>query len=137
MVRETSLAAYKHLVENGTLSNRRRSVYSYLWLLGPATATQVGDWHGGDKTSSFRPRLAELERMGLIKTVGTETNPKTGVSNLLWDVTDLVEPIPLTRKQTKAEKIRAIEIELNKLHQWTGPIGGPGIDTIKSILQTL
>ena len=92
MVRETSTEAYEHLVTNGTLAEKNRVVYDHLFHSGPTTQKKT-ERAFNDRTYTLRPRFAQLEKMGLVKTVGDEVCEETGRRNLLWDVTKVIEPI--------------------------------------------
>jgi len=111
MIRDTSREAYRILIEEGKLSKRRAQVYEYLYFHGPRTQPETRE-HFNDKTSSFSPRFAELENMGLIKAVGKTTGEQTGHTNTLFDVTTRIVPIPLpknkTRKDSKKEVLEAM-----------------------------
>jgi len=98
MIRETSIEAYRHLVENGILAEKNRVVYEYLWKNG-ATTQKKTERNFNDRTYTLRPRFAQLEKMGLIKVVGEINCEETGRKNLLWDVTDRVYPLPIKRKK--------------------------------------
>jgi DNA-binding Lrp family transcriptional regulator len=92
MIRETSIEAYEYLVDSGTLAEMNRIVYKHLWHHGPTTQKKTERYYN-DRTYTLRPRFAQLEKMGLIKSIGSEPCEETGRKNLLWDVTDRVFPI--------------------------------------------
>ena len=84
-MRTTSLEAYKHLVDSGTLSQRRWEAFQILFVYGPATGNEVAA-HG------CRPglwkRLSELARLGLVREVGTKKCSITGEEVTAWDVNE-------------------------------------------------
>jgi len=104
MARETSIEAYRYLVENGALAEMNKLVYHHLWLNGPTTQKKTERFYN-DRTYTLRPRFAQLEKMGLIKPIGTEKCAETGRSNILWDVTERVYPLPLFEKSNKKEAL--------------------------------
>jgi hypothetical protein len=103
MFRETSVAAYRILVESGKLAKANRTVYDYLYHHGPTTQKKT-ERGLGDTTYTMRPRFHQLELMGLIKPVGKEKCRETGRKNLLWDVTGLSEPKELPKKESMKDK---------------------------------
>lgn len=93
MARETSSSAYTDMRDSGVLGSRRWEVYDWLYHNGPATPRQMTDslTASSDKDSDcYRPRLAELQKMGLIKCVGEAICDKTNRKVIVWDVTDKV-----------------------------------------------
>jgi len=88
--RDTSVAVFNQIRENGLLSKRRLQVYQYVFQHGPCTAKQATDAlteMSSLRSDSFRPRFAELEKRGVIEVVGETTCEKTGHKVILWDVT--------------------------------------------------
>jgi len=118
MTRQTSIAAYNQIKADGTLSKMRWIVYDCLFRHGPLTSREVDNGLGpGEDRPSYHKRLSELERMGVVTTVGRKVCSVTGKECELWDVTALATPIPLdaaskspSRKdrQAAAEELRDI-----------------------------
>lgn len=103
MTRQTSIAAYRSIKENGLLSKRRWEVYDYLFVNGPCTALRV--WREVAPKSAnggITTRFSELKRMGVVQEVG-ETKDATGMRAILWDVTARL-PIPLQKKAARSRK---------------------------------
>lgn len=99
-MRDTSIAAYNAIRDNGLLSHRRMQVYEYIYRNGPCTTKAVTDYltaKSNLRSDSFRPRFAELEKMGVLKTIGETTCKQTGRYVLLWDVTSEL-PKPLEKR---------------------------------------
>lgn len=90
MTRETSTAAYHQILAEGLIKGLQLEVYEYLFSHGPATQMEVcrGIRHPSRQDRSYMPRFAELERMGVIKTMRTRFCKITGREVLEWDVTD-------------------------------------------------
>jgi hypothetical protein len=92
--RQTSIDAYRNLVEGGVLAEKNRVVYKHLFHSG-ATTQKKTERFFNDRTYTLRPRFAQLEKMGLIECVGEEVCEETGKRNMLWDVTNRVHPIEI------------------------------------------
>ena len=103
VVRRTSAEAYHALIDSGALSRKRALVYDTLFRKGPLTEAGVHSVLGGDRVS-VSPRFAELQLMGLIEEVGTAINQHSGNTVILWDVTDRVVPLSLTRPKHVSRK---------------------------------
>jgi hypothetical protein len=88
-LRQTSLDAYRKLVESGKGSTRRWAAFETLYKHGPLTAAEVthvasqafGEGH-------YWKRLSELERMVVVQRVGNRKCSITGEPVELWDVID-------------------------------------------------
>lgn len=89
MTRSTSARAFHEIEDNGLLTAARFKVYEKLYAIGPATGSQLND---ALKTPSAHKRLSELHDVGVVKEVGEGTCPITGMTAILWDVTDVVPP---------------------------------------------
>jgi hypothetical protein len=117
MIRQTSIDAYTNLVDNGKLSMKRRAVYKVLYNHGPMTQKKMRkDYFNGDLENSVGPRFKELEDRGLIRDVGTRECERTGITNMLWDVTDLVEPKDLPKKESRETKKENVLAMLRDLY---------------------
>lgn len=92
--RQTSIDAYRNLVEGGVLAEKNSVVYRHLFHNG-ATTQKKTERFFNDRTYTLRPRFAQLEKMGLIECVGEEVCEETGKRNMLWDVTNRVHPIEI------------------------------------------
>ena len=108
MTRQTSIATYNHIKDNGILSKRRWEVYSLLFQHGPATCTEIWKKHGGLQ-HSITPRLAELEVRGFIYEVGKRPCTFTGQNCIVWDVTDRKDPLEVVKKATTKERLEAYQ----------------------------
>lgn len=102
MARRTSVWAFRKILRDGLLSERRQEVYEYIYLHGPCSNKQITDAltkHTHLRSDSFRPRVAELVKRRVVEQVGIEVDPGTKNEVILWDVTpDLpVEPSPKIR----------------------------------------
>jgi hypothetical protein len=107
MTRETSIEAYHKIEAEGLLSRRRWEVYDFVYKHGPVIVRDA--WKSiapGTSTGSISTRFSELERMGVLKEVGQQLDESTGMTVILWDVT---ENLP---REIEKEKIPATKIEL-------------------------
>ncbi len=106
--RETSILAYNQMKESGVLGKRRWEVYDWLYDHGPATTRRVTDALTFGTTSDsdcYRPRLAELDQMGVIRCVGETVCELTKMTVKVWDVTSKVateKPAPKAKKAKAA-----------------------------------
>lgn len=111
-MRHTSIDAYNHIKDCGLLSRTRWLVYETLFQKGPCTARELDKWLAtpGDTKTSYHKRLSELERMGVVQTVGERPCSMTGVNATLWDVTDRL-PIKYEKKMPMYQKYRALVVK--------------------------
>lgn len=107
MIRETSIEAYNIIKVKGLLSERRWQVYDVLFNKGPLTATQIASLIPKFKSPSVgfnvHARLCELRAMKVVKELGEMMCPLTGMTVILWDVTN--------RLPTKIEKPKRIKCQ--------------------------
>lgn len=113
-MRQTSATAYNEIKNSGLLSKRRFEVYQALYLYGPMTANELIRHFKvhrpeGNQTS-YNARFSELERMGVIKEVGTKKDDVSGNECILWDCTDALpgKLVKLDRKKLKKQLIEKI-----------------------------
>jgi len=109
-MRDTSLEAYKNLIQDGTLKRLKAVVYNYIYNHGPTTQKKA-ERAFADVNSSISPRFAELEKLGLISIVGKVFCEETNTNNISWDVTNRVNPLVL-KKEKKASKKQLEEIKV-------------------------
>jgi len=109
LTRRTSIDVYHQIEAEGLLSKRRWEVYKHLFRHGPLTQREVTDQisHKFAAERSYTPRFAELEKMGVITSVGERACSITGRQVLIWDVTDCLPtkyeaPKTMPRKEVKA-----------------------------------
>ena len=106
-IKRTSREAYHKIKEMGTLSEMRMRAYTYVRFYGPVTSLEL-DTLGSKQTKrpSLHKRLSELERLGLVKVVGTRKCRVSGNTAEEWDITDHVpDSFTLPRKATRAELV--------------------------------
>lgn len=120
-VRRTSAEAYRRLVDEGLLPQRRREVYAALYTHGPATGTEL--WRamgesGAVVHGNIRARLGELRALGLACEVQERTCRVTDRVTIEWDVTLRTEPLPLPRKPTRAQQIDDMVTFIEDVADW-------------------
>jgi hypothetical protein len=101
MTRETSAEAYAYLVSSGALARAQAAVYSALYLHGPLTRNELDRRLAGpgQPNPTFSRRLADMERMGVIRRVGVRPCAITGRNADAWDVTSQVVPAKLEKSK--------------------------------------
>lgn len=113
MQKITSIQAYNEIKENGLLSIRQFQVYHILVCHGPLSGGEI--WHNYLKEEaqidSIRPRLAELERLGVITAIGEKVSPITGKTVILWNSTGNI-PIKLEKKIPNKRKLELYNSKL-------------------------
>jgi hypothetical protein len=84
-VRTTSLVAYHAIKESRQLNDEQWRVYHHLFHEGPLTGAELDD---ALKKADAHKRVSELERAGVVREAGHKVNERTGMKNVLWDVTE-------------------------------------------------
>lgn len=113
MTRQTSISAYHKAVETGLLSGLRLEIYTCLSKHGPSTQMEVCRKinNPGRQDRSYMPRFAELEKMGVITTIGEKICSVTKNKVLQWGITNNI-PKKLVKTETSTAKIKRLENEL-------------------------
>lgn len=103
--RQTSIEAYTKAKESGLLSELRLKVYEMLCLHGQLTANEVRIHASQHNVNSgvFSTRFSELERMGVIKAIGTRKCSVSGHNALVWEITGDM-PKKFDRGETRSQK---------------------------------
>lgn len=83
-MRTTSLVAYHTIKESRLLNEEQWRVYHHLFHEGPLTGSELD---GALTTADAHKRVSELERAGVVREAGHKINERTGMRNVLWDVT--------------------------------------------------
>lgn len=104
MTRQTSIATYRKIEQEGLLSLRRWQVYAVLFDIGPATGGEVfREMRKRYSTamptnSNTTTRLGELRNMGVAMELGTKVCEVSGQRVILWDVTAAL-PDPIKKEK--------------------------------------
>lgn len=59
---------------------------------GPKTAAEVADKLGFRDMNAVRPRLHELEKMAVVRVIGKRSNPRSGISNAVYELIEKAAP---------------------------------------------
>lgn len=114
--RQTSVDAYNSLIRNDKIRRIHKIIYDLLYKFGPLTAAEV--WfkaRTGSRIDSFRPRMAELERMRMIEPVGMRKCYVTTHNCMIWDVTEnLFIPAPRPPTESEHGKVKVLRRNLNR-----------------------
>lgn len=141
MARQTSVAAYYAIQQDGTISKQQQRIYAKLFHHGPLTATECLLLIDADMKSAgmkgvnmnTRTRFGELRDRGVLYEVQTRTCKETGVNVIEWDVTvNLAGPKPVSTTPTRKEFAEAAD-ELLKLFYVAKNAGHPFSGTLKKI----
>ena len=84
MTRTTSIVAYHTIKDSRLLNEKQWRVYHHLFHEGPLTGAELDD---ALATADAHKRVSELERAGVVREVGHKVSERTGMRNVLWDVT--------------------------------------------------
>lgn len=115
MARNTSVAAYQSITENGLLSRRRWEVYEVLYRFGPLTQLELAKAHfQHTQARNVQPRISELAALGVVEHVGFKVDEVTQQKNMLWDVNDQLPVKPMKKKSSRA-RILELENEVREL----------------------
>jgi len=124
VTRQTSIAAYHEIKDSGLLSRRRWEVYDVLFRKGPLTANEAFVAFAKESgrallfDSNTRARFTELRDMGVAVELGVRQCSITGMTTILWDVTDRL-PVALPKRQSKyaaaLARIEELEAEQERL----------------------
>jgi hypothetical protein len=108
-VRTTSLVAYHTIKESRRLNDEQWRVYHHLFHEGPLTGAELDD---ALKKADAHKRVSELERAGVVREAGHKINERTGMKNVLWDVTEHLpvkgRPARLPPKPSREDVSRAV-----------------------------
>lgn len=98
-MRQTSIRAYHTIKEDGTLTKLQQLVADYVKAAGPVTGRTISKAiSGGHK------RLSDLEKLGIIATIGTRKDEITGKNVLLWVTTGQQPLLAIPKIKRKSRK---------------------------------
>jgi DNA-binding Lrp family transcriptional regulator len=91
------------------LNDEQWRVYHHLFHEGPLTGAELDD---ALKKADAHKRVSELERAGVVREAGHKVNERTGMKNVLWDVTEHLpvkgRPARLPPKPSREDVSRAV-----------------------------
>lgn len=88
MTRQTSIDIYREIEASGLLTKLRWQVYACLFKFGPLSQNETSYKLRGKLSWGINPRFSELEKMGVIISVGERSDRHTGNNVLVWDTTN-------------------------------------------------
>jgi hypothetical protein len=107
-MQETSVEAWKDFKDSPSKANCTRLVAYTLKQNGPLTGREVCEKAGQE---GLWKRLSEMEKEGVVKTIGKRICSITGKKALIWTLCEeRQEPVVETHNLFEAEKPVAIEI---------------------------
>lgn len=110
MTRQTSIETYIKIKEQGLLSQLRFEIYDCLFHNGPMTQMETCRRMGSFRQDrSIMPRFAEMEKSGVITTIGTRLCSVTKRDVLLWVCTDKL-PVKYEIKRRKIFDVEAVKM---------------------------
>ena len=86
-IRQTSIDCYHEIKANGLLSKRRLEVYEALLKHAPCTSSEA-IINTGWSLHAVSSRFTELRNMGCIIERGTKTCSISGMTRIVWDISD-------------------------------------------------
>lgn len=113
-VRETSLEAYRDIIQSGLISEKRLDVFKAVIVYGPGTSAEIiqaANIDGNSIVSQARARLNELREMGVIEEAGERKCKQTNRKAIVWRVTGNYPTkyeIPETKKERKEKALNMI-----------------------------
>lgn len=95
MTRETSIEAYRFVMQCGFVGEKQREIYDVLYRYGPMTSAEVYSIILRNKPARAaithtRARFSELRAMGAIEEDGEKICTITGRRVILWKVTTMI-----------------------------------------------
>lgn len=107
-MRDTSVAVYVRIRDEGLLSRARWDVYDALYRHGPLTGSELNSHL---RSKSAHKRVSELVERGLVREVGVRRCTVTLENVLAWDVTSRlpVEPTKSPSQPSKRQLRVAVE----------------------------
>lgn len=118
VVRDTSLQAYRDIIDSGRIGEVQKMVYEGLYKFGPCTSSELYEHMSTGQNvqhSNIRARLGELRDMGAVKEGNKRKCAVTSKTVLTWDVTMQI-PSKQCKKLSKKEKIDKVLDKLRSLY---------------------
>ena len=132
-VRDTSIDAYKKVVDSGLLSKQLIEAFTIIYRFGPMTSRQanqrfVAIYKTENNLNQFRALLTHLQNMGVITTTGKVVCPISKMTVYEFYVTGRlpVKERKVTMKEKKANLFKTVDA----LTPWVGDLGRQYVDDI-------
>ncbi len=126
MISEQSRKAFNTIKDNGLLSKRRFQFYEIIYEFGPITIAEALKVASrrilSNNIGSHSGRFSELEKMGVIESVGVIKCKESRHENNQWVVTSkLPKQLPKASKKIKLEMWDGFYVS-QTLEQWAGHV---------------
>lgn len=100
-MRQTSVAVYNEIKENGLLNRVNTLIYECIFKHGPLSIKETCRLLPNIPETTISPRFADLERRKAITSIGTRPCKITGNTVHSWDVTNKLPVAPEKKKKVK------------------------------------
>ncbi len=137
-LRETSLEAFRSLRSSGVINELHEDILKYILGYSDMVCRHDLEMFFSDTTQTYGPRLAELERKGLVYRAGTKLSPRTGRKVQGWRVVKEfdTEKAHKNRPRTSEQKLRQLVSDLTEFRcGWFFQLGVEGIAELDALLE--
>ena len=139
-IRDTSIEAYKNVIESGFLSSQLIKAFDIVFRFGPLTSRQANEHfvgiHGGeDNLNQFRALLTHLQDMGVIATVAKIKCSDTHKTVYQFDVTGRM-PVR-AKKLSMADRKRDILATVARMEPWLSDFAIDDVEMLKTQINNL
>ena len=139
-IRDTSVEAYKKVIESGFLSAQLIKAFDIVFRYGPLTSRQANTYfllaHGGeDNLNQFRALLTHLQDMGVVATVDKVKCQDTNQTVYQFDVTGLL-PVK-SKKLSMADKKRDMMATVDRIIPWLSDFAIAEVELLKQQINNL
>jgi len=132
-VRDTSIDAYKKVVDSGLLSTKLIQAFTIIYRFGPMTSREanqkfVENFVVENNLNQFRALLTHLQNMDVIQTIEKVVCPISKMTVYNFDITGRlpVKEPKVTMKDKKANLLKTVDA----LTPWVGDLGRQYVDDI-------
>ena len=132
-VRDTSIDAYKKVVDSGLLSTKLIQAFTIIYRFGPMTSREanqkfVENFVVENNLNQFRALLTHLQNMDVIQTIEKVVCPISKMTVYNFDITGRlpIKEHKVTLKDKKANLLKTVDA----LTPWVGDLGRQYVDDI-------
>jgi len=132
-IRDTSIDAYKKVVDSGLLSTKLIQAFTIIYRFGPMTSREanqkfVENFVVENNLNQFRALLTHLQNMDVIQTIEKVVCPISKMTVYNFDITGRlpVKEPKVTMKDKKANLLKTVDA----LTPWVGDLGRQYVDDI-------
>lgn len=139
-IRDTSIEAYKNIIESGYLSAILIKVFDIIFRFGPMTSREANEHfveiHGGDDNlNQLRSKISLLQDLGVIKTTDKVKCSDTLKNVYRFDVTGRMPT--KVKKPSMADKKRDMMATLARIEPWMSSFAEGELDLLKQQISNL